>query len=834
MGWVNTLSAQPQCTVTHYDEFSGMAQWYVTRIVQDKQGMMWFATWNGLNRYDGYEFVCFKSRVGDGIDMASDRIQDMVLKDDGNLLCLVEGEPFVFDINTCQFQTVTDKQKKPFKNIFDNRLKEGSKGGTLPYYIYEDRYHTKWKIGNNGSLAYQDTISRQERLYLAAGEQMPEIQYNTTDRNGNVWLCSHYGAYKLTFHKKAYSFFPQEKPSQIRFFYIDNKKRYWVTSKDDATIRLFSADNRLLGYLGQDGILHSQYTSFKEPVYSLMQDSKGTFWLGSRQNGLYRLEEQSNGIFQIKNFQNHIDNAYSLSDNSIFDIKEDQQGRLWIASFNGGLNCIEHPYQDEISFLNKNNTLKCPKDKSLRVRQILITAEGKMLAATTTGLLIADITPKETGSIIFKRHTKEAHRRNSLSNDATMYVVEDKKQRLYVCTESGGINQITTKDLTASELEFRHFNTSTSFPSDVALSAIPYGDDLLVVSNNQLIIFKPDSDDTHNYESFFWKDRLRFSDATPTELPDGRTIFGLQEGAFTIRLSDIQKSTFVPPIALTSLSIENGYPDCAVNALDTLILSPKERNITLRFAALDFSTDNQILYAFRFGEGDGVWNHIGKDHSVTFLDLKPGTYQLQIRSTNSDGVWVDNIRTLTVIVKPTFWETRWAQLLYAILFALFVWGILRIRRYIVTLKRHQQELHEAYLALLNAKGTSGEGVKHSEEQSAKPKMKPEDEIFMQRAMKFIEEHLGDSDINIGDMADATATSRSGLNRKMKSLLGVTPLDFIREARIRKACQMLKDGAAVNDVAYKCGFSDPKYFGKCFKADIGMTPTEYKNQHQIVR
>ena len=131
---------------------------------------------------------------------------------------------------------------------------------------------------------------------------MPEIQYNTTDRNGNVWLCSHYGAYKLTFHKKAYSFFPQEKPSQIRFFYIDNKKRSWVTSKDDATIRLFSADNRLLGYLGQDGILHSQYTSFKEPVYSLMQDSKGTFWLGSRQNGLYRLEEQSNGIFQIKNF----------------------------------------------------------------------------------------------------------------------------------------------------------------------------------------------------------------------------------------------------------------------------------------------------------------------------------------------------------------------------------------------------------------------------------------------------------------------------------------------------------------------------------------------------
>jgi AraC-like DNA-binding protein len=62
---------------------------------------------------------------------------------------------------------------------------------------------------------------------------------------------------------------------------------------------------------------------------------------------------------------------------------------------------------------------------------------------------------------------------------------------------------------------------------------------------------------------------------------------------------------------------------------------------------------------------------------------------------------------------------------------------------------------------------------------------------------------------------------------MKSLLGVTPLEFIREARIRKACQMLKEGASINDVAYSCGFSDPKYFAKCFKADMEMTPTEYK-------
>ena len=52
LSWSIMARGQSQCSVTHYDEFSGMAQWYVTQIVQDRQGMMWFATWNGLNRIE--------------------------------------------------------------------------------------------------------------------------------------------------------------------------------------------------------------------------------------------------------------------------------------------------------------------------------------------------------------------------------------------------------------------------------------------------------------------------------------------------------------------------------------------------------------------------------------------------------------------------------------------------------------------------------------------------------------------------------------------------------------------------------------------------------------
>ena len=409
-----------------------------------------------------------------------------------------------------------------------------------------------------------------------------------------------------------------------------------------------------------------------------------------------------------------------------------------------------------------------------------------------------------------------------------MFVAEDSRHRLFVCTESGGVNQIISDNLLGDALDFRHFDISTGLSSDITLSAVESGGLLLIVCNNQLILLDADNNTSASYDTHFWGRMMRFSDAIPLLLPDGRRIFGLQDGAITIWPENMKKSSDTPPIALTSISIHGDSVNLAVNGLDTLLLKkPEERDVAITFAALDYRGSGIISYAYQMNDNSG-WVDIGKEHTTTFLNLRPGTYQLKIRSTNSDGVWVDNTRVLTIIVKPTFWETRWAQLLYILLLLAFVWGVIYIFRYIRHIKHQQRETHEAYLALLNARQDTE--ASEQTQKPTKPKMKPDDEAFMQRAMKFIEDHISDLDMNIGDMAEATATSRSGLNRKMKSLLGVTPLDFIREARIRKACAMLSQGAMVKDVAYACGFSDVIYFRKCFKAEIGKTPSEYRDEN----
>ncbi|MGN0282044.1 MAG: AraC family transcriptional regulator [Prevotella sp.] len=825
---ISSLRGQSQCTINHFDELSGMDKWLVTQIVQDRQGMIWVATWNGLNRYDGYQFETFKSQAGDGVVMPSDRIQDIMLDNDGNLLCKIDKRALLFNTGTCKFTTLSEKTEKEALGVFEERVRK-ARGGKRVYIDIDDPYGQQWRIRRDGELLRKDQANGQYIHYSSDIKPLTYLSYGITDRQGNVWLKSGNGLFRLTFSQRHYQEIRQEKPTRVRSFCLDGKQRYWVTTNDDATIRIYDKNNNLLGYLDRKGDIRSDYVSFGSSIYHIMQDSQGTIWMCSKPDGLFRLREVGNCHFTIEQFRHDAANRTSLGGNELYCTAEDQRGRLWVATFNNGLECVENPREQTLSFANRTNGLHQPDNGSpLRIHHIYITKKGVLLGATTEGLLVGDVTAHDLRSVKFRLHQRDANRSASLSCNAVVYVMEDSKGRIFACTESGGVNQILTDDLLSEQLDFRHFNTLTGLASDIAMSVVEDEESLLVVSNNMLIRLNPDSNVSVGFDIHFWQQPFRFTDAVPLRLPDGKWIFGHHNGAFTISLSDLQKSSFVPPIAFTSLSVQNDNPNKAVNSLDTLTLLPPNRSMTLFFSALDYSDGGDILYAFQMGK-DKEWINLGKNRSVSFLNLDPGTYRLNIRSTNSDGVWVDNTRVLTIIVKPTFWETPWATLLYLLLFCAIVYGIYRTRRHIINLRRQQHELQEAYLALLSSQDKAEERIADSQPPVAVPKLKHEDEDFMQRAIKFIEEHISDSDINIGDMADATATSRSGLHRKMKSLLGVTPLDFIREARIRKACKMLKAGDSINDVAYACGFSNPKYFRKCFKDKTGMSPTEYKEQ-----
>jgi len=348
---------------------------------------------------------------------------------------------------------------------------------------------------------------------------------------------------------------------------------------------------------------------------------------------------------------------------------------------------------------------------------------------------------------------------------------------------------------------------------------------LMVVCPRQLVSLDINKGTYENLDHHFFHQIYRFSEGRPLLTTDDRWLIPTLQGAVWLPRLLAHRSNYTPPLLLTSITILHGQglddtENLAVTRLDTLRLSPSERSITVRFAALDYVDPSAINYQFRLDNDSVNWTSLGHNHSITLLDLRPGTYQLAIRSTNSDGVWTDNTRTLTIIVEPTFWETPWAIVLFVVLALLVVGSIVYTYFYIRRIKHRQQETLEAYLSLLE---------KMEVEQEV-PQVKQTDDPFMQQVLAFVEQNMDNSNADINQMAEACAVSRSVLQRKMKQLMGVTPADFFKEARIKRACLLLKnDDSIVSEVAYKCGFSDPKYFSRCFRQSVGMSPSEYKNQ-----
>ena len=120
------------------------------------------------------------------------------------------------------------------------------------------------------------------------------------------------------------------------------------------------------------------------------------------------------------------------------------------------------------------------------------------------------------------------------------------------------------------------------------------------------------------------------------------------------------------------------------------------------------------------------------------------------------------------------------------------------------------------------------GQHESADKIAAPKVKGVDEDLMSKVNKYINDNISEVAMNVDALSEYVGLSRSQLHRRMKEIVGVAPSDYIRNVKLRKACEMLAGGDVdIAQVAYSLGFNAQSHFSTLFKRYTGHTPTEYR-------
>lgn len=104
-----------------------------------------------------------------------------------------------------------------------------------------------------------------------------------------------------------------------------------------------------------------------------------------------------------------------------------------------------------------------------------------------------------------------------------------------------------------------------------------------------------------------------------------------------------------------------------------------------------------------------------------------------------------------------------------------------------------------------------------------------DKEFLNKAASLVEARISDSEYNVEQLSSDMCMSRMSLYRKLQIQTGQSPLEFIRDIRLKKAASLLSTtNLSIKEVMLKCGFSTPAYFRKVFKKMFGVVPGEYRN------
>jgi len=329
----------------HLTTNDGLSQGYVTAILQDRKGFMWFATRDGLNRYDGNGFVVYKNNPNDPGSLGSNFIQDLIEDDHGYLWIATNTGVNSFDPIAERFTRYIHEPNNP-----------NSIGGAYVTSIARDSQGYLWFGTQDGGLDKFDPTAGTFFHYRndSDGQFVGGITQVLEDSGRDMWFVGDRGLFHLNRQSGHITRPPATRNGlSADSMYKDESGDLWMlTHSPIVGLMKYDHSERLTKYpldAGAAGVLASTMNGGSLNG-KLVADGRKGLWVPSS-DGLYYFDWGTERF--TYRFQHDDTNRDSLDSNAIMSAYEDRSGVLWVGTENAGLNILNFQQEQFIHYRHR-------------------------------------------------------------------------------------------------------------------------------------------------------------------------------------------------------------------------------------------------------------------------------------------------------------------------------------------------------------------------------------------------------------------------------------------------------------------------------------------------
>jgi signal transduction histidine kinase/ligand-binding sensor domain-containing protein/DNA-binding response OmpR family regulator len=676
----------------HLTVNNGLPQNSVYSIVKDKYGFMWFGTWGGAVRFDGYTTKVFRASDSDTIALSDNRIKAIITDSLKNIWIETGNPQYLYRYNY-EYENFTrylhDQTPKDVIKLLERWSNFNSEIflQNKKYTFYSDHY----------GFSQIDRLTGQKKIYLNNENSTFSLSDNRVnsiylDDNEELWIGTQNGGVNhANLNPKPFKYYYAVKNGKglinniVRVVCKDKKGRLWVGSENQGItiIEPFKNDNKFI-YLGKETFQNLE-------IRSIYCDSQGFVWIGNKQ-GLTCFNPYTNSFKHC---------STSICDQNVFAIFEDHQGTLWVGTLNGLARYDK--VKDLFECFDPATTTG-----GAQIRAIIEDRHNNLWIATEdAGLTKLIITSLPNQPIKFKsfRYIHLEGNENSIINNRAYSLSEDKDGMIWIATNSG------LSRLNPMNNSFKHFTIKNGLPDDITMGVLFDGIESVWVSHKKgLTRVNIHTFEIQNFNMFDGLQGLEFNqNACYRDDNTGELFFGGSNGLNSFFSKQITINQYKPRVVFTQLSVMQQMVRPGIKINNHVILEKSllctsditlnwwDKNFRIEFTALNFANPLENKYKYKLEGFDKHW--VFTDASMRFAsypNLPSGTYTFKVFASNSDGVWSEFPATLRIKVLPPWWLAWWAIIIYMAFGWLVVWFIFKDIASRLELRKNK-EIHSAKL-----------------------------------------------------------------------------------------------------------------------------------------